>query len=896
MLKIPSYRYFPDERVTAYQDDVMWWKFYLIPDYVSIRHDTNGDPVFLLIKYAFSDEDRAKNASLPTGGGFMVFDVELRAKEEDITKITAVLQDDVNNIWNQLKALAEQAGAGAQGYSLNAWYYLQGNDDKPLSANTSLGVSDLLLGLDPTGPQAPPGDRPPTVVLDMPTWTDGTFSVSAPQSEALVSHRVAAGKVSLVGNNVASANMDLTDAGATFMQKTLLDTTGGGAVDLTPIQVTYELHFWARVPPVHILVQADSRALYEGVKTVAHTYEDNDCDEDVMKHAEQQMSMAVQSGLVKIQIDPGVLPLTDSFLQQLTTSAQNFVMDEIKDNFFTKQQAPPPADDDPTKDFVNADHDIYYLKQELDFTSIHIGYDETVAAVQVWPANPQGTLQAFFAGLSAQKMKQFVRVVDLEDPFFQTLNLTATAFAPWDKNIDFVEVQFRYHGRDENNQPEEKVQAFTFTKDHTTDKWDPRLIDGKREYEYQWRVGYTGHGTGDWSGWVKETAPQLNIDVGNPGHIELPVAVGNVNFGDVTASVQVDLSYADTAHGVAEQSTTLILGQAPLQQTYDRWLFTPQVNPIRYRTRFFLKTGQEVESDWDTTTSSPLVINEPSSIDKLEVNVFPVGDGWSAVQQAIVDLRHGQDGSTLQLKSLDEFRKWVVVLDNPTDTAFEYKYVASFKDGSPAYEVDWTPAKGDQSLPVPVPTSPTLTVELWPQLVDFTITPLVEASLHYDDDAANVHASETYVFKQDTGNQTWGPVHLHDATKREYRCQLTYHQAHGQVALPETRTDSDKVIMEALDVPRVTCLVSPTIVDFSVTPVVEVNVDYHDPANHVDFTQTLVFTDPTPQPFSFQVADAGSKAYQVTVTYYLADGTVVARDPVTLEKTAITVPKYLAAV
>ena len=70
MLKVPSYRYFKDQRVTAYQDNTVWWKFYLIPDYVSIRRDANGDPIFLLIKYAFSDQDRAKNPSLPVGGGF----------------------------------------------------------------------------------------------------------------------------------------------------------------------------------------------------------------------------------------------------------------------------------------------------------------------------------------------------------------------------------------------------------------------------------------------------------------------------------------------------------------------------------------------------------------------------------------------------------------------------------------------------------------------------------------------------------------------------------------------------------------------------------------------------------------------------------------------------------
>ena len=896
MLKIPAYRYFKDERVTAYQDDVIWWKFYLIPDYVSIRKDVNGDPVFLLIKYAFSDQDRAKNSALPVGGGFMVFDVELTANEEDTKKILAVLQDDVNSIYNQMKALASGGGAAAQGYTLNAWYYLTagGDDDKPVSANTTLHVDDLLLGLDASSPQVPPPDKAPTVMLDNPTWTEGTFAVSAPQSEALVSHRVSSGAVSLVGNNVAAANMDLTDAGATFMQKTLLDPDGSGGANLTPIQVAYNLKFWARVPPVHILVTADSRSLFEGVKQVSHTYEDNDCDEDVMKHAEQNMTMAVQSGLVKIQIDPGVLPLSDSFLQELTTSAQSFVMDAIKDNFFTKRPAPPTADDDPTKDFATADHDIYYMKQDVDFSSIHIGYDETVAAVQVWPANPQGTLQTFFAGRSAEEMKQFVRVVDLEDKFFQTLNLTATAFAPWDQQIDFVEVQFRYQGTDEEGAPEEKVQAFTFTKGHTTDMWDPRLIDGKREYEYQWRVGYTGHGPSTWSGWKKDTTPQLNIDVGNPGKIHVDVAVGNVNFADVASSVQVDLDYADTAAGVADESTTVILNQGTQTSAYDRWIYVPQAKPLRYRTRFFLKTGQQVQSDWLTTTSTPLVINEPSSINKLEVNLFPIGNGWAGVQQAIVDLRHGEDGYTLQLKSLDEFRKWVVVLDDPSKTDFEFKYVASFKDGSPAYIVDWAKLRGDQSLPLPVPAPPMLKIDMWPQLVDFTITPLVEANLHYEDPAAGIHQVESFVFKSPSDNQSWGPFPIHDSSKRSFRYQLTYHKAHGQASLAEQVTDQDKVILEALDVPRVTCLVSPTVVDFTTTPVVEVNVEYHDAASRVDFTDTLTFTDRTAGQFSFEVAEGASKAYLVTVTYYLADGQIVARDPVTLEKTAFTIPKYVA--
>jgi hypothetical protein len=41
------------------------------------------------------------------------------------------------------------------------------------------------------------------------------------------------------------------------------------------------------------------------------------------------------------------------------------------------------------------------------------------------------------------------------------------------------------------------------------------------------------------------------------------------------------------------------------------------------------------------------------------------------------------------------------------------------------------------------------------------------------------------------------------------------------------------------------------------------------------------------------VEEDSPREYQVTTTYYLADGTTVTRDPVTLDKTKIVVPKYV---
>ena len=87
MLKVPSFAYYDDLRVSVYQDDTMFWKFYFIPDYISIRKDINGNPVFLLIKYAFGDQDREENPDLPRGGGYMAFDVEMRVPETDLSLI-----------------------------------------------------------------------------------------------------------------------------------------------------------------------------------------------------------------------------------------------------------------------------------------------------------------------------------------------------------------------------------------------------------------------------------------------------------------------------------------------------------------------------------------------------------------------------------------------------------------------------------------------------------------------------------------------------------------------------------------------------------------------------------------------------------------------------------------
>ena len=895
MLKLPAFRSFKDPDVVAYQDDSIFWKFYLIPGNVSIRRDANNNPVFLLIKYAFGDQDREENKDLPRGGGYMVFDVELAIPSQVRDNIVKQLQQDVNDLYNQLKAIAESSGQNVQGAALTSWHNLNGQ-----KTTASLSVDDVLLGLGPDRPEAPPGDKPPKVIIADPTYTKGTFKIMAPQSEALISHRIADGPASLTGSNIVSANMDLTAAGATFMEKTLINLDGTGGTDLTPIQALYELKFWARVPPVKVTVTADTRSLGMSVQSIYHDYEGHGCDEDSMTHSEQKLQMAVDSGLIKVQVDAGTLGLADDFLQEIRSSALKTVMDMIKEQFFDKKPAPPPPADDKTKDFVDSDQDIYYMKSDLSFESMHFGYTETLQSIVEWTANPQGTLQTFLAGVSAQEMKKYVRVVDLDDDFFKTLGLTANVFADWaNEPIAFVETQIRYTGSDENGQSVEKVQTFTFNKDHTSDFWDPSLIGKKREYEYRWRMAYMGKEPTAFTSWQRDTTPRLNLSIANVGKIALPVLAGNIDFGQVTKSVQVDLNYSDPASGVAEEATTLVLNAASQSQTYARYIYSPWDQPIKYRTRFFLKNDQTVESDWKDTQLRQLIINEPDTIDRLDVQLVPTGN-WDGVQQTVVNLRYADTAGNVfsdtvfNLKSPDEFRTWTVIMKDPTRRKFQYRILCSFKDGSPPFQTDWLDAEGDQALPILIKQAPRLSVKLLPNLLDFKVTPVVTATLHYDDPQADLHKVDTFPFTA-VAETVWS-FPIQNDSQRKYRSTVTYNTVDGQELHPPDRiTDETVLVLPKLLIPEIAVEVHPKVVNFVETPLVEVDITYSDIAHDLHSQDTLVFTGTDPQTFRFPVKADSPQQYTVIVTYYLADGQVVEKPPVTLDKNKIVIPRYVAA-
>lgn len=900
MLKTPAFQYFDDLRVTVYQDDVKWWKFYMLPDYVSIRKDLNGLPVFLLIKYVFSNQDREENPELPRGGGMLNMDVELRVEETDEGTLRSRLQNYVDTEWQRLKDFAENHDHTLESLTLPSWHNRTNGVPRPIGdpiTPPALHIDDVRLGLDPDRPEAPPGNEPPQIELSYPEWTKGTFSILAPSSDNLVTNSVVDGPLSMTGPNTAAVMLELTEAGATFFEKTLLEHDGTGGTDLLPIAAVMKVAFMGRLPPVRMFVQADTRAVHQALTSIDHDYDDYKCREDDIAHYETQLEMAIESKLITVKFDTGMLDLEDDLVSEIQSTALGLVQDLLEKKFFEETEAPEEDDGD---DLLKEKTDYYIMKQEHQIDFATITFDQEMTSIAEIEKNPQGTLQTFFDGMSKDQMKNFVRKVNLNDPFFQTLGLEVNVFANWDDNpLAFVEVEVRYDGRDENGQIVREGKTMTFNQGETSDEFDPTLINGKREYFYRWRLAYTGKEAGEFTRWHRERSTALNIAIPDSGRINLQILAGAIDFAQTVDHVQVSVSYKDSANGVDEQTQTFKLTDGQESHTYIRDLFTEWDKPVTWKALYFLKDGQMIEGEEVQTTERTIFVNAPL-FDKLQVGLLPVGAGWSNVEQVIVDLEYDDEPNDyhaigkFRMTSANEFKTWAVVLQNSDHRQFRYKVSVSFKNGDSEIG-DFVDVAQDETLPIKATDLPQLEVSILPYTVDFALTPVVTCEINYEDPDAGISKTETFPFHEQAKNPETFNLTIADAAKDTYTYQVTYHSAQGPtITTDERQTDTTALVIERVVTPEVKCEISARQINFTDTPVVEVHVDYEDAVNGHSKTDSFTLEKSTDK-FLFQhPIDEGSPSeFQITVVYHRHDGNTVEEPPITRSRKTFVVPRYI---
>jgi hypothetical protein len=851
MLLVPAHSVI--DGVTVYADDERFDVYYLMSGTPSVRRDANGKPVFLLVKYEFSAADRAANPSLPTGGGYLNFDTALTVDAATLATITTTLQAEVDAEWNRRRngSPAEQASQGVTGTT-----------------------------------------APPAVSFDTPTFTKGKVALDVPQATELVSARVAEGSPTLLDGSGAVFNLDLTPAGATFMQQALVGPGGSGATDLTPIQVAYDLSFWARLPPAEIAVTADSQRIHEYIHKQLQGRGIDWCTTYDFDHTDLTSDTVTASGAITVSIDQGSGSLPADVLNDLRNYALDLVKQMITSSFFTSQPSDPGTDPAPSTGTGQSQK--FYLR-DYESASMSLNVHLEQRSVVEWEVFPQATIESFFSGVSAPDMNQFIRLISLEDPFWETLDVTVRVFADWTGPVSWVRVDLEYDPPGTDPRP----ASFTFDATHTDpQKWTQNLTGGDVIYRYRTTVAYKDQPEPAPTAWITTSLPAVNVEAVAPA-VAVTVLAGDVDFDSVDR-IEVTVAYQDAAQGVSREEETLVLTGTNQQQSYKRLVYHPITQQPQYRARFTLKSG-DVQDDpaWHPVACPQLVINQDRSA-VLRVSLLPTGNGWSDVERVMVDL-HYEDtpnaytvDNTIDLETIDQFRTWTVPLKDKTLRSYSYKWTASFKNGH-LTQTTWQPAAGDsQTLPVAI-MRPGIDVLLVAEQIDFKATPVVEVACHYS--AAGFDRQETLVF-QDASPQTWS-IDVPDGSPVEYTWQVTFHPQDADPVTTSPVTEHDNVVIippyRASGGGELDIALIGGLVDYTATPIVGVDLTYDDDAHGVHVTGSFVLDSSQPSViWKVQQKDRNATQFSYTITYFTPDGAPHAQSSKSDTVPRVVVPRFHA--
>jgi hypothetical protein len=861
MLLIPAIDRIVD--IAIYADDAEFFRFYPIVDAPRFRTDENGDPVFLMLSYALSDEERAAHPDLPTGGGYLSFDTTFEATADELNAIRAALAPRVAAEWSRLKAgsTQDQARSGVAGTN-----------------------------------------APPEVALATPTWIGGRVTMDAPRSERLIEARVAESVPSLLAGNIASFSMDLTPAGADFMQQTLLSEEGETA-DETPIQIAYDLDFWARLPPARIHLEVNAERMHKYIEERFHGRSAAACTGYDYENADVDTESLTLSGAVTVQIDTGSGSLPEEVISELRAYAFDLAKQLIQHSFFSAdgEDGAEPAQPAP-KRTVGSPSAPYYrrlrgrtklVRKEIDQQSMSIKLDLEQSSVVPWSIHPRGTMQTLLPG-NFEARRKHVRQLRLNDPFFATLEITTRVFTDFSL-VDHVEVELAYETKDERGRPHVTGAVLGFH-DSTPQIWKTAVVGGTREYKWRQRVVLKSGKVGPYSEWTQTHRLQLTISIEAPGVIDIEVMSGAIDFENLVRGVQVVLAYEDPASGVPREEATVLLSPGKLVDRYRRQIDATWTHPVLAKVRFDLASGDVIDSgEWTEINGRQLVVNQPSEA-VLEVKLLPAGNGWRDIVAVMVDLSYKDAANnvditdTFTLKALDGFATWSVYLRDRTQRAYRYRWTASFANGD-LVKRDWTDVDGDPVLPIRIERSG-ISVTVVADSLDFTDCPLTEITLRHDVPGG---ATETLIFR-DKVAQTWH-LDVPDGAPVAFAYQVTHFPAGRDPVVLTERRETDPIIVlpayRAVSAGELRVQIMAQLVDFAVTPIVAVDLNYQDAPNGVDLSNS-VSLDAGQRTANWVVPtrDARVTAFRSRVTHFLSDGTQKAGEWQSSTIPRVVVPAY----
>ncbi len=622
--------------------------------------------------------------------------------------------------------------------------------------------------------------QPPTVQLGTITYTDGEAGLLLQADGGTLIERVAnPGKPSLFGKNITPFALELSPEGATLFETAL---QGRGGV----VQVVYDLKFMAALPPVNIHGRFRSEAFYSFYQRVDidwKLWRQNDYRETIRETFRNSDSMDLNIDFGGLTDDKIKKDLRDWAFRMLEDAAERRMLEQI----------PAALEEE------RHDHDgKRRITRDISTTKI-ASFDLRFRERQPveWNVAPQGTLPNItnLKGADGNPINpaDYFHEVDLDDPFFQQLNVAIRVNADFETlPIHSVTAQLEY---DEGRST--VAREFAFTSPDDVAHFAAYVENNVWDFNYSFMVNYRGQQRRFESERFVTRGNEVVINVGDLGVLDVLVVAGDIDFEQVRQA-QVTLRYEGEGVTPIEQQFTL--SQDRPEHRFQHVIFQTADRPYKWKARYFMRDGKRFDVDWQESRLPELPINDPFGAVK-QVAIRTAGDMENLIQTIFLDLEYEDAGNdyaqshSVALSRDNPFVDWSIPVVDPSAGVVRYSGSITYRDGT-VEEIPLTETRA-ATIMVGRIVAGFLEVEVIPALIDWGEMRLAQVRLRHTDPDTGAEARRDLVFSPTNDMPATWTVELTNGSAHQYRWQAVYFRTDGtRIETAWEDTDQPSLILD----------------------------------------------------------------------------------------------------
>lgn len=610
---------------TCYGDSEDKNTFYLVPETVAYKKAESGGPKFVYYAYRGGSSE---------GGGYTMFTVY-----NPIPGVGSELENQVKTalltgLSPKLQAKSKLIVAMAKAY--NAWQ--KKPTDKALSEAyqnkrkaTGLSQADadkFIAKYNPDGgdDQFVASLSPDNVKIQTANLKVGKASLTLDNNSDFVRKFDASVQPSGLSNNDTVFAVPLTQDGAVLFEKTLSGTEDNSA----PVKVQFDYSCTASLPAADVTVTFNS----EQFKQVSQTVESkwlSASKKNIEKEYTDANALVVD---VKTYATAEEMGMTESeynkWKQQLTDWGNQQAQQILADQTGLDMSRNLLQDADGYDKFKES------LKNTKDFKRTF-----SANTVVEFPLNPQVQLPSIASIVGKDKLPEYFKRYDLNDPFYATLQPEFIVNVDYDKyEIENVIVYLNYGSNTDNL----LFDKNTPTSQKIPKAWNAILHgdDYQHDYTYHYEVNYkTTSGPDKFtSGKVNTKDLIVSINANRSGIVYLKpqLVMSDSVWEKVYNNIVLTLKYADDADDVPLHEVPIQINDSnqndiepfvyPIGKTADK--------PVYYTTKFYTKNGDNFhyiskeqqsgeEPGWGETRANKLLLENPLSATQ-DISFYIGGD------------------------------------------------------------------------------------------------------------------------------------------------------------------------------------------------------------------------------------------------------------------------------